>query len=167
MRHFNNRISKDIRDYATDEVFLDSRYLFIRREGKRQYAYCTHCHKEFDSTDLNLKHQREYRQYEYCSAGLMSRPLEKMMPVTCPKCGSSCKVKSGGISRKYMADASYFMYFDKSKIDPKVVVARGFMGYRNYSGDYHNVQTQYLEISRYIFKMGGSKNVCNCRILLG
>lgn len=155
MRHFNNRITKDIKKYVIDEVFINSRYLFLRREGRKQFAYCTHCRKEFDSTALKLKHQATYERHTaYCSLQYAPPPSK---PVICPNCGSECKPKSAGISRKYMADIAYFLYYDKSRIDPEAIVARGFLAKRDYSGDYRQVKTEYLEVNRYLFQMGGSK----------
>ncbi|RJQ25543.1 MAG: hypothetical protein C4589_11125 [Peptococcaceae bacterium] len=47
--HFTLGISQEIKDFATNAVFRHSRYIFTRREGKRQYGYCTHCRKEFQT----------------------------------------------------------------------------------------------------------------------
>jgi hypothetical protein len=157
MSHFKNGISKDISEFAIDDAFLESRYLFTRREGKKQFAYCTHCKNEFDSTNNKLRHQPQERRLDGgCFIGRMSMsPPPK--PVICPHCGSQCKVKSSGIRRTSLVDPAYFIYFEKSRKDPKVIVARGFIAIRDYSKDYHDVKTQYLEVTRYIFEMGGSK----------
>lgn len=160
MKHFNNRITKDIKDFATDEVFIESRYLFTRRVGKKQLAYCTHCKKEFEPS-TTLKHQAIYRPYHYCHAGLIQCAPDQDAPVKCPKCKSDCHVKASGISRKYMVDVKYFVYFEKSLIDPEAITARGFIAVRDYSEDYRDVQTQYLETTRYLFKMTGSMMFSN------
>jgi DNA-directed RNA polymerase subunit RPC12/RpoP len=156
MGYFKSGISKEISRYATDEVFLESRYLFTRRQGKKQFSYCTHCKKEFDSTNLKLKHQANYVQ-PYCSHGMLPPPAR----VKCPHCGSECVPKASGIGRKSLLDRAYFIYFDKSTRDSNVVVARGFAAFRDYSNDYHDVKTQYLEVTRYVFEMGGSKMFSN------
>jgi DNA-directed RNA polymerase subunit RPC12/RpoP len=152
MGHFKNKISKEISQYAMNEVFLKSRYLFTRRQGKKQFAYCTHCKKEFESTSLKLKHQPVYTP-PHCAHGMLMPPK----PIKCPHCGSECVVKASGISRKGLVDKSYFIYFEKSVKNQDIVVGRGFIAYRDYSKDYHNVKTQYLEVTRYVFEMGGSK----------
>ena len=157
MKNLNNRITKDIKDFATDVVFRESRYLFTRRVGKKQFAYCTHCKKEFEPA-TTLKHQGIYRPYRhYCHAGYISCVPDPPEPVQCPKCKSYCLVKASGIKRTKMFDAKYFVYFEKSLIDPKAITARGIIAVRDYSGDYHNVKTQYMELSRYLFKMDGSR----------
>lgn len=151
MKHFKTGISKDIHKFASDVVFAKSRYIFIRRQGKKQIGYCTNCHKEFETH--GLKHQTDVIPYR-CSHGI---PMSRPEPVKCPKCGSICKVKAAGISRKWLVDRGYFLYYQKSAIDSNVITARGFCAFRNYSGDYHNVQTQYMEVTRYVFEMGGGK----------
>jgi len=132
MDHFAPGISKAIEIYARERVFLKSRYIFTRREGNKQYGYCTHCH-----TDLQTK-------------------LKHNELVKCPKCKSLCVVKSSGMGRNYMYDDAYFLYFEKSRKDPKVIVARGIMAARDYRGDYYYVKTKYLETARYVFEMGNS-----------
>ena len=160
MKHFNDRITKEIKSFATDEVLIDSRYLFTRREGKKQLAYCTHCKKEYEPAET-LKHQAIYRPYHYCHAGLMQCAPDPAAPVKCPNCKSDCHVKASGVSRKYLVDVKYFVYFEKSLIDPEAITARGFIAVRDYTKDYRDVQTQYLEATRYLFKMNGSRMFSN------
>jgi hypothetical protein len=131
LKHFSPEISEEIKKYATDEAFLFSRYIFTRREGKKQYGYCTHCHTEFET--VKLKH----------NAG-----------AECPNCKSSCKVKSSAMGHKYLIDEVYFTYYEKSLIDHQVMVAKGIYASRSYRGDYHNVKTTYSIESIYVLKMG-------------
>ena len=133
MKHFRSGLSRKITDYATDVVFKKSRYIFTTRKGKQQSGYCTHCNQSFDAD----KFKHNSRQ-------------------TCPSCGSDCTVKSAGRGHKYLVDDAYFLYFEKSARDRQVVTARGFLAVRDYGLEYHNIQTQYLEIARYVFKMGSS-----------
>lgn len=133
LKHFSKGISKEIKEYATKEVFKHSRYIFTHRKGKHQYGYCTYCHNEFETK--GLKHNKETQ---------------------CPKCKSDCTVKASGIKRRWMIDEAYFVYYEKSAINPKVIVARGIYAVRDYTGDYHEVKTKYQERARYIFEMGNS-----------
>jgi hypothetical protein len=133
MEHFTDELSDEIKKYAIDVALIDSRYIFIRREGKQQYGYCTHCHIELQTV------------------GLLHNDI-----VECPNCKSTCKVKSSARGRKYMLDEVYFTYYEKSPKDPNVITARGVYATRNYRGDYHNVKTNYFIDALYVFEMGKS-----------
>jgi len=133
LTHFSEGLSQSIQRYATDEVFKHSRYIFTSRLGKQQYGWCTHCSSEFKTNGLH--HNTE----DYC-----------------PECKSKCIVKASGRGRKGLVDHAYFVYYEKSVKDPKVIVARGIYAVRDYSGDYHFIKTKYLERARYIFEMGNS-----------
>lgn len=148
LKHFGKElITKEIEEYATEVALKDSRYMFIERRGKerytqdplteerirlgkQQYGYCTYCNKEYE-TD-GLKHNEE---------------------TTCPGCNSEVKVKSSGISRKYLWDDAYFIHYEKSKIDKDIVVAKGVFAQRDYKGDYKNITTRYNVTALYIFKI--------------
>lgn len=133
LKHVNMKITKDIEDYAINTVFLYRRYIFTQRIGKQQYCYCTHCHKEFYSN--GLKHNKK---------------------ATCPHCRSNCIVKASGYKRKRLVDTAYFVFYEKSVIDPNVVVAKGIYARRDFRNDYKNVKTEYFIEAIYIFKMGKS-----------
>ena len=83
-KHFSDDISDEVREYAIEEAFRFSRYIFTRKNKKQQYGFCTYCETEF-KTD-SLKHNEE---------------------TTCPNCKSKTMVKSGGMGRKYMIDTVY------------------------------------------------------------
>lgn len=131
--HFQKDISLDIKKYAIDTIFKASRYIFTSRLGKQQYGYCTHCSEEFKTNGLRHKTN-----------------------AVCPKCKSDCIVKASGRGRMRMVDEAYFVYYEKSVHDPKVIVARGIYAVRDYSGNYHFVKTLYLERAWYIFQIGNS-----------
>ena len=134
LSHFPSDFSSEIKRYATETVFLFSRYIFTRRQGKKQYGYCTHCKKDF-----------------------LTPGWHHGDPVTCPECGSSCVVKASGLGRKKMIDETYFVYYEKSLTDPRTIIARGIGAVRDYRNDYRTVETQYETIALYIFKPGGSE----------
>ena len=129
LTHFSPTVSQAIVDYATDVVFLGSRYLFTRREGKQQYSYCTHCRQE--SQTAGLRH-----------GGLAA----------CPACGSTCTVKASGVGRKHLIDEAYFVYYEHSQINPKAITARGMYVVRDYREDYRHVETRFATKALYVFE---------------
>lgn len=133
--HFSQQVSQAIVDYATDEVFKSSRYIFTRRQGKQQYGYCTHCKQEFKTA--GLKHNE--------------------IDVECPSCKSMCIVKASGYGRKRMVDEAYFVYYEKSVLNPQAIVARGIYAVRDYRFDYHKVETQFKTAALYVFEPGNSR----------
>ncbi|HBV87047.1 MAG TPA: hypothetical protein DEF42_10440 [Desulfosporosinus sp.] len=131
MDHFPEGLSPDILRYATEMVFLHSRYIFTRRQGKQQYGYCTHCKQVFKTDGYSHNSSK-----------------------TCPECNSTCTVKASGLGRKKLIDEAYFVYYEKSTKDPGVIIARGVYAVRDYSENYYCVQTLCVERTRYIFTMG-------------
>lgn len=137
LAHFPPTISQGIVDFARDTVFLNSRYLFTRRVLDLQYAYCTHCQEEY-----------------LCGMGsVYYRHNEERI---CHKCESKCVVKASGRGRKRLVDEAYMVYYEKSVVDPKAIVAYGLHVVRDYSGDYREVETQYRTVARYLFQQGKS-----------
>lgn len=137
LTHFHNGHSKKIYEYAIDELLIDSRYIFTHRKGRQQYGYCTHCNKEFKIGPYSKIHNSN---------------------TTCPCCNSKCIVKASGRGRKYLQDTGYFVYYEKSRINPKAIIARGIYAVRDYSGDYRHVKTELFDKAWYLFDMEeGSK----------
>jgi hypothetical protein len=132
--HFPSQVSQAMVDYATEVAFKWSRYIFTRREGKKQYGYCTHCGKEF-RTDGLIHNEK----------------------AICPECKSTCCVKASGKGRKSMIDEVYFVYYEKSAVNPQAIVARGIYAIRDYRFDYHNVETQFTTITMYVFEPGSAR----------
>lgn len=133
-RHFSQTVSKVIINYATNKVMGWSRYTFVRREGKTQHAYCTHCCMEH--TSVGLKHNQTYH---------------------CPSCESETEVKQSGLGRGKMCDEAYLLYYEKSKINPKAIIARGIYLIRDYTGDYRDVETKAWVTAMYLFEPGNSQ----------
>lgn len=131
-KHFPNEISQGIQEFVTHDVLLHSRYIFIQRLKGIQFGFCTHCQKQFVTPEL-WKHNSR---------------------ASCPECESSCTVKSHGISRKYMIDSAYVVYYEKSLIDPQSIIARAFSVDRAYRGDYTKVVTTYTTLAKYLFQPG-------------
>ena len=129
--HFPADISETIHDYIRDKVLIGSRYLFTSREGKRQYAYCTHCRQEHESN--GLKHGTSDR---------------------CPHCKSLTQVKAGGRGRKKLVDEAYLLWYEKSRVNPEAIIARGFYLKRDYTKDYRKTETSIKPIAMYLFEWG-------------
>ncbi|MFF2449346.1 PcfJ domain-containing protein [Neobacillus sp. NPDC058068] len=132
--HFTTELSKSIVDYAIAEPFKSSRYIFTWKNGSKQYGHCTHCQNEFETS--NLKHKSQ---------------------VICPECQSQCKVQASGISRKYMVDEVYFVYYEKSVINPEAIIARGIYAIRDYRFDFRSIDTMIQTKALYVFEPGKSK----------
>lgn len=148
--HFAPALSDEIIDYVQDEVFLFSRYIFTRRQGKRRYGYCTHCNQEFLIAQTST---RKSSYYEIVLEQARKKPRQTMK---CPSCGSVCVVKASGRGRKHMLDKAYLVYYEKSVKNPQVIVARGIWVTRDYRGDYKNVETRYNHEALYVFEKGHS-----------
>lgn len=134
LKYVSKDISEEINDYFINVALKDSRYLFTSKEGKRYRAYCTHCKKDFDIGSKNyFKHNKE---------------------VICPSCKSNCKIKNSNLGRKYLIDKAKVIYYEKSKIDNNVVIARAFYIKRDYTKDYKMTETEITEVADYIFKVG-------------
>ncbi|MBO0962363.1 PcfJ domain-containing protein [Neobacillus sp. MM2021_6] len=134
--HFSNELSQSIIDYAIADPFKSSRYIFTWKKGKQQYGYCTHCQNEFETS--NLKHKSQF---------------------TCPECQSQCKVQASGISRKYMVDEVYFVYYEKSLVNPAAITARGIYAIRDYRFDFRSVSTMIQTKALYVFEPGKSRMI--------
>lgn len=128
--HFAKKMTKEMEAYVIDEVFLESRYIFVHRDNKgQQHGYCTHCKNESKTEDL--KHNKK---------------------AICPKCKSICTAKHSGRGRKYLKDNAYFVWFEKSVVNPNnTIVAQGIYAERDYREDYTNVKTEYRVKTWYIF----------------
>lgn len=134
MCHFPGKFSKGMEEYANDVVFALSRYLFVWREGKHKLGYCTHCNTVSGvSTD-----------YNHNTTGY------------CPSCRSMCTVKAAGRGHSKLIDYAYFVYYEKSVIDPNVIVAYGIDACRDYREDYMSVKTEYNLTAMYVFEMDNS-----------
>jgi DNA-directed RNA polymerase subunit RPC12/RpoP len=130
--HFNEKLSDEILRFADDDVLLHSRYIFTHRIGKKQFAYCTHCRQEFASQLYHNKYTR------------------------CLHCGSYCLVKASGRGYSHLYDSGTFTYYEKSLLDPQIVVARHFEVYRDYRRSFRNVNTHFEITAYYVFAMGES-----------
>lgn len=132
--HFEqqNEVSQKLLDYITNSVMGWSKYLFTHREGRRQWAYCTSCRQEHP-TEQTLKHGQDAQ---------------------CPHCGCSATVKASGIGRKTLIDHAYLLWYERSQVDPDILIARGLYCTRDYTEDYRKTETAVKDIARYLFKWG-------------
>lgn len=133
--HFSKKYSKKIIKYAKDNVFPS--YIFIESpktsKSHKRIGYCTYCGREFETKKLTHNEV-----------------------INCPKCRKQATVKLAGFGRGYMIDEAYFVCYEKSAVNPNVLVARGIYAVKDYSGDYKNVKTQMKDRCLYVFEMGNA-----------
>lgn len=157
LKHFDTGFSPEIVDYATNVMLKESRYIFVTTVKRQQYGYCTHCYSEF-KTHLPKppKKQIEELQYCGCSAAIYMDPAYEKRKhgetMQCPVCGSTCKVRYSGVGHSNLRDEAYFVYYEKSLIDPKAIVARGIAAWRSYVSDFKSVKTNLSVDYWYLFE---------------
>lgn len=132
-QHFSTQISKEMVDFVENVVLKWSRYIFTYRVGKKQYGYCTHCKSDFQTGCF--KHGSR---------------------VNCPVCESACKVRASGRGRKTMIDDAYFVFYEKSAINPEAITARGIYVVRDYRFDFRKTETEFATKAMYLFEPGNS-----------
>lgn len=134
MNHFPE-VTPEMADFCSNHALLHSRYLFTRNIPKfrDQWGYCTHCNK---STFINAE---------------KTGPLKHKSFWRCPHCFSSVEVRHEHYKRSRMVDDAYFVYYEKSRIDPSAVVAMGLYVVRDYRGDIKKVETKFKAVALYLF----------------
>ncbi|MGE6515169.1 PcfJ domain-containing protein [Lysinibacillus sphaericus] len=133
LAHFHKVITEDMERHAIDVALVGSRYIFVS-SGKMKKGYCTHCRSAF----------------------YIEGPVKQNGTTECPKCNSKCIYKHDWRSRMYLRDSAYFLWFEKSLIDPEVFTAMWVHVKRDYSGDFKKVENEYTKIALYTFKLGES-----------
>lgn len=129
LKHVNLNITEPIMEFVNEEVFGDSEYLFIKKEDGINKAYCSKCKNEFDVEDI--KHNEDGR---------------------CPSCGANVRAKLLRYGRKKCTNDSCFYYFEKSAIDPNVVICKGYYTVKNYNTDYKKPKLTCNLYAIYIFE---------------
>ncbi|GLO64733.1 PcfJ domain-containing protein [Oceanobacillus kimchii] len=137
--HFPKQIRQELVDYVKDVVFLESRYLFVRKEKGTQYGYCSHCEKEYVTAHSYIKGALIHNQ-----------------DTICDKCKSYVTVKSAGRGRKNLFVEAYVVWYEKSQVNPEAIVARGLLVSKEYD-DYRNSQINYSVVTSYLFEPGYSE----------
>jgi len=167
--HFDEGFSPEIIDYATNEALKSSKYIFVTKVKKQQYGYCTHCNTEFP-THLPKPTDRAIAEREMCGcpaamymdeAYMSKRMGEKMK---CPNCSSIGIIRYAGLGHSSLKDCVFFLYYEKSRLNPKMIVARGIYAKRDYGASYKNVKTQLIDEVYYTFEYKKSgrmiKEIC-------
>lgn len=136
--HFPKMVDQELTDYVNNVALLSSRYLFVSRVQGIQFAYCTHCQRQYTPCYLigTLKHNEERE---------------------CEKCGSRCIVKASGRGRSRLIDEAYILWYGKSEVRPDALIARGIYVKRDYTGDFKNVRTQFYVQAEYLFEPGNPR----------
>lgn len=145
LEHFTKELCQGIQDYALNKALLHSRYIFVETIRNTQYGYCTHCKKEFGTNSI-----KAYRSGAWTVRG----KLKHNSIANCPICMSTCNVKQVGRGRNKLYDRVYFVYYEKSIIDPEAITARGIIVTRDYRENYKEVKMYYETPYLYVFKIG-------------
>lgn len=127
--HVSKEIPKELRVFVNEVALESANYIFYKRKGNKQEAYCTKCKTDFVTN--GLRHNEQVR---------------------CPICQKEFQCKADGKGRKFLAHSATVLWFEKSIKDKRVLVARGFSLRRNFEGDYRNIEDEYLELANYIFE---------------
>ncbi len=139
-RHLPSKASQALVDFVENVALKRSRYLFTTRASGILFAHCTHCKRTY-------------------TPALLLGPLKHNEEQLCEKCGSLCIVKDSWRGRSRLVDEAYIVWYSKSEIDPKSVVAQGIHVCRDYSGDYKDVNTLIsAPICAYLFKPGDPRS---------
>lgn len=133
MVHFSEEFSPEILRYAKEKAFKS--YIFVEitrnRAGSKHTGCCTYCDGQFSVK--GLKHKTE---------------------AICPLCGRKATVIMTWYGRSKMIDDAYFVYYEKSHIDPKTIVARGIYAVKDYRESFKKVMTHMKTQALYVFTMG-------------
>lgn len=127
--HVSMHISKEIKQFVKEEVFGNSEYLFVTKKDGINHGHCSKCNHEYDI--LNAKHNE---------SGF------------CPICGASLQVKLSRYGRKNCKNEACFYFFEKSIIDPNVIVCKGYYVTKDYTADYKNPKIDYSLCAIYVFE---------------
>lgn len=135
LAHFPEKMDEQFVDYVENSVLLSSRYLFLYRVGKDQFGFCTHCRTEWKTPSLYGHNETR----------------------GCKNCYSVVTTKHAGKGRSRLVDDAYIVWYGKSLIDPNVLTARGVYVQRDYSGDFREVNTDFMVQSEYLFEFGNPR----------
>ena len=131
--HFDTDYSEDIKNYVDNVALCKSRYIFVKNN---KIGYCTHCKAEYP----------------------LEKPYKHKSGFLCQNCGGWYEARNANMGRKRMLDKAYFTYFEKSKIDPEILVARGILVSRDFSGCYRDVEIKFITTAYYVFEYGKGAN---------
>jgi hypothetical protein len=157
LKHFNRGFNQKVYDYATNVILKDSKYIVVQSRGRQQYGYCTSCNEWFP-THIPKPTEAEIADRIMCgchAAYWLDEEYEKKKhgkKMVCPKCRFTCTVRYAGAGHSHLIDNGYFVYYEKSKINPQMIVATGFYCQRNYSETYEDVKTCLSPDAYYIFE---------------
>jgi len=126
MGHFKHmdkkRFVSKIEKYCNEDLFKNDRYLFIRK-NKKVNAICSHCRHE--TILKKVPKQRSKHHCENCNSTLEVRNVKFF----------SCR------------DRSYkeYIHFDKSSLDPKIMIAYQFNINRTIIGDQNYLNSMFTK----------------------
>lgn len=130
--HFSSQFSPEMMRYVKEQVFADSQYIFFWNIRGKQYGYGTCCETEFE-TPVRLKHKET---------------------VFCPVCGRYCVSRYANYGHKKLTVNAYFVFYEKSQINPQAIVARGIYAIIDYTKGFRNVVPSLNVEAYYVFEPG-------------
>lgn len=138
--HFSRSISKEIRDYANNEV-LSERYIYIynitsKKSHHNIIGYCTSCEKKIRGDRIDYKNRKK----GYC-----------------PNCDGVFTVIFEKYKRNDDYDEGVFTYFENSIINPQVVIARSFYCFKDLREKFENTHIRFNLVGKYVFQIGKPK----------
>ncbi len=131
-------VSQELIAYVKNVVFEEDRYLFVRKEKKVQYGFCSHCQQEYTTNYPYIKGILKHNQQTVCS-----------------HCNSLVTVKSAGRGRKNLYKDAYVVWYEKSRINPDAIVAVGLLvgiDFEEYEG-----KLSWGTVTSYLFEPGYSE----------
>lgn len=139
LKHINMEVTEEIHKFVDDYVFGNSEYLFVTREKNNIKGYCSKCKHEFDVGDYGIE------------------VLEQNEGIICPLCGAKLIVKLTRYGRKNCLNEACMYYFEKSVVDPEVVVCKGYYVAKDYSVDFNNPKEEFDLKALYVFEKNKAK----------
>ena len=127
--HIPGEVTADMAEFALANM---PHYIFTSRRGKKQYAYCTRCHNEWESK-YTLYHGSNH---------------------ICQSCETACTVRASGRGRSKLVDELLFFWFLPSLVSNNCITAVGMYAARDYRFEYRNVKTAFMPRSLYVFDYG-------------
>lgn len=133
--HFRLEIGKRLYAFVRNNVLDHHRFLFYNRMGKTSIykGFCSHCKADYVLRESFLpKHGKAWK---------------------CEKCRSTVRLHSSGRGRGKLKASAYVIWYDKSAIDPDVIVATGYKVNLNFEHSI-NADIEFIPVTRYLFRYG-------------
>lgn len=133
LKHVNMEVTEEVHKFVDEYVFGGCEYLFVSKENKNVLGYCSKCKTELNTGDYGIE------------------VLEHNYGIVCPVCGARLTIKLSRYGRKKCLNEACLYYFEKSVIDPDIVVCKGYYITKDYSIDFKSPKEEFDLKAVYIF----------------